>query len=452
MSAHHHEPILVTPFEGWFCDICRARPGPTAPRFRCPTCSDYDQCQGCHSDAAKAARHPHETLLVPCTGNEGRWFCVACLAAFSVLSGSGAHRPRYRCYGCGADLCGSCYASRREREHRVVPTMADVPWKHQHQLKMVTSPSFWFCNSCHTHGNASSDRWSKVLKILSAHQQVQMELGTAVFAVLKILLEADQAKPAPPPNCLVCEENPACQPLNLTCGHRLCQPCFLQYLQVALETGAFPCRCPECKTGAPAATGMDLYQSYIEPTVVISFCEDSANNMLNWGRDNPKNFAVRFNAQQLPAMIQQAPGTQNMRCSCPKCLSAIIGSEGPDVEPRVRCVNPTCATLFCRVCKVGWHFGSTCQQLQERAAQAAGRDEATQELLRRTTKRCPGCGAGITHFKDHGTFATAASATGPALAAHCFAPETVGVQCAQTAPQATVVQSVLAAKGVDNDP
>jgi hypothetical protein len=64
-------------------------------------------------------------------------------------------------------------------------------------------------------------------------------------------------------------------------------------------------------------------------------------------------------------------------------------------NPKLEC--PTCAAVSCLACKVAWHDGRTCADVQREQRLAAMPGEAAMEELARKEglKCCPGCGAWI---------------------------------------------------------
>lgn len=82
------------------------------------------------------------------------------------------------------------------------------------------------------------------------------------------------------------------------------------------------------------------------------------------------------------------------KANCPRCGMLAFGVTNLNLNT-TRCINPLCATIFCRVCKVPYHEGLPC-------APQPPAFEALQVVEDKTFKRCPGCSVAVTHYKGHG--------------------------------------------------
>lgn len=194
-----------------------------------------------------------------------------------------------------------------------------------------------------------------------------------------------------------------------------------------LKDGQFPARCPTCKVVSPGVTGKELQNTLVEPTFLLHlaaapvfagshFFLDVKPVFVDsdlWKGSDATEFVRRFNAQQLQHIVTISPtfrfntffikysSTSTVRATCPKCATLTIGGD-ETIEPCVRCVNPVCASLFCRNCKGVWHSGLTCQQntekvegnthLNVRSVYLLLAVDKTLELIQATAKHCPHCG------------------------------------------------------------
>ena len=169
----------------------------------------------------------------------------------------------------------------------------------------------------------------------------------------------------------------------------LCAECMSNYLQEQMqEVIRFPVKCPckPCTCGRTPCT--------CNPCTVI-VRPDVAREVLT-----EQERYHRFLEFHLRKVL--LPGKEATIVHCPTCKTRLMMDEATVHGQPVVCSQ--CLSQKCIDCGCNWHADLTCAEYQERNGQAARDDEgtrATEELLRRTSKRCPNCGEGICHYRGH---------------------------------------------------
>ncbi|KAH3743642.1 hypothetical protein Pelo_14950 [Pelomyxa schiedti] len=393
---------------GYRCDGC-GTPSTVDPILHCSLCN-YDMCPTCVT-ANMMCDNGHglkettlEKMAKVTVGYKRGFICNHCRSSFvdSSLPWGVKHKV-WHCDVCQYDLDEGCAGGLKK--WKTFPTLqcdnGHILFSRTHaQLKAETSDYTRgaICNRCRNDAvypvlhcaTCSYDLCSLCTSETLEQSQVPAKEVSPVITPEAALLAIKETP------CPICEEPARIKIAN--CSHQFCLECSIQTLQMVMGNGQFPGRCPTCKVQAATATGAELLQQYIEPTLLLSLLNVSFfRDSTLWKGTTAAEYIRRFNAQQLQYIITTSETNNHLRAACPQCSTIVVGGNSL-TEPCVRCFNPACAILFCRNCKIPWHRDLSCEQ---HTAQAA-RVEETEKLLKATSKPCPKCGSLISHYKSHG--------------------------------------------------
>jgi IBR domain, a half RING-finger domain/IBR domain/RING-type zinc-finger len=156
------------------------------------------------------------------------------------------------------------------------------------------------------------------------------------------------------PDCPICYcdvENP----VSFKCGHSYCQGCFDLYVESSLGSRSAPLSCATCNTK------IDL--SILRP--LQSFDELLSIAFANYVSSNPTLYSY---------------------CPTPDCPQIYqIGSAGTVVQ----CSE--CLTHICTFCKIEWHEGMSCEEVQEDRDPTSQEKKNVQLMSELGIKPCPRC-------------------------------------------------------------
>ena len=173
------------------------------------------------------------------------------------------------------------------------------------------------------------------------------------------------------PICMDALKDPIFQ---LTCGHALCEECVISYVTASVGAGTIDPGCVYV-SGDPGAFTM-CGEKYSEE-VISSLLQSDTTTLAKYSR--------------LKFLRENKNGRE-----CPKCEHLQIGKENNH-----EMVCDVCAHTYCFI-HGGAHTGKTCEAYEEEVAEETS---ATNELLERNSKPCPGCGiyvsksSGCNHMK-----------------------------------------------------
>ena len=179
--------------------------------------------------------------------------------------------------------------------------------------------------------------------------------------------------------CQICISNDAgdaARSFTGKCDHRCCSRCAERHIEAQLASVGPVVRC----IGKGCALPFD-------PAIVNAACD----------RARLANF---HKSQQMGEFIVSARGGNDTIAyePCPECStwSPFVSSDD-SAESTIRCMNMTCATMWCRRCKQRAHPHKQCADVV--LAKAL---QADVEFVSKTTKACPSCHIPIHHFRNHG--------------------------------------------------
>lgn len=222
-----------------------------------------------------------------------------------------------------------------------------------------------------------------------------------------IMEEAARHREEALPECPICADHKEkLFRTSYACSHEVCWDCLCSAIDVSLSSNGNTVRCPCCPFAVAAddvqASGSAEIQCI--PVKAFGFIDPFlfGQALKSHGTDKrtPKQALIceRFvrSGQMEPFISVEMSDKPPVKC--PFCDSWAIGRVGGDLV--ARCPNASCASLFCAQCKSAAHVGHTCEEAMGVAR--AKMDEKSEEYMRKVSKECPGCGAQITHFRDHG--------------------------------------------------
>jgi hypothetical protein len=184
-------------------------------------------------------------------------------------------------------------------------------------------------------------------------------------------------------------------------GHLLCKECAVGTVTAAVEAGQVPLRCcwePELQVASSAAASASASLQRCTETVG---CEVVAK--LVSSQALAASVQARFTKLLL---LSSLPARSRMHCPHAGCgaLIALDPEEGEETVLVQAC--PYCREGLCVVCRSASHDGRTCAEQQELLAARSVLEEQSQELILRTSKKCPVCpednAVFLTHYRGHG--------------------------------------------------
>ena len=176
---------------------------------------------------------------------------------------------------------------------------------------------------------------------------------------------------APSESCAVCMDDKRISemPIRITagCKHKaaLCKECLAQWLQSGLERTSWDrLKCPDC----PELLQHADMKRYANPPTFE-----------RWD-----SLATRTAAEALP----------NFRW----CLSATCTSGQIDDENCAKFKCKACSARHCIKHNVPWHRGETCDDYDRRNKQRKKDDKASEQMIKKTSKKCPECQKDVHKF------------------------------------------------------
>ncbi len=161
--------------------------------------------------------------------------------------------------------------------------------------------------------------------------------------------------------CAICfEQKNAQQFVTLSCHHQFCRPCLATLLQTASHDTSVRVRCPQCQ--API------------------------NDHDRRAITNDHRVLDRFEERATDEWIR----THAKYCPNPRCR--VIFESDPHNRMLVTC---RCGNHYCSQCLVNHPMNITCQAAAERARANNAEEQASNNLIRQTTKQCPQCHTAI---------------------------------------------------------
>ena len=206
------------------------------------------------------------------------------------------------------------------------------------------------------------------------------------------------------PECPMCAEKvERLHAVSFTCNHKICMTCLDNMILTTLKSTAAIVKCPCCRAGdehadAPesACVPKKAWQ-LIDPWLyhIASRTETilSASHSLALERFQKSKQILFFAGED-----QIYGGDKYKSCPACKTVTCALFQHGSIA----RCLNPTCAMLFCPRCESPSHLGRTCEQAMN--LERAKVDKVTEAAVSKTSKYCPNpyCKTPITHFHKHG--------------------------------------------------
>ncbi|KAK5658795.1 hypothetical protein OQA88_1607 [Cercophora sp. LCS_1] len=189
--------------------------------------------------------------------------------------------------------------------------------------------------------------------------------------VAEIFAEDESWLLAPTETCAICldEKRITDMPIRITkgCKHKpaLCKDCLKQWLQSSMERASWDrLKCPDC----PELLKYSDVKRYAA-----------------------KDTFDRYDTLATRAAVEMLP---NFRW----CLSPICESGQIDVDecPRFKC--QACPAKHCIKHNVPWHKGETCDDYDKRNKQRKKDDKASEQMIRKTSKKCPECKKDVHKF------------------------------------------------------
>ncbi|KAK3335482.1 hypothetical protein B0T19DRAFT_9775 [Cercophora scortea] len=175
----------------------------------------------------------------------------------------------------------------------------------------------------------------------------------------------------PTETCSVCMEDKKITelPVRITegCKHppTICKDCLKQWLASGLETGTFDrLKCPDC----PEILKYDDVQRYAT-----------------------KETFSRYDTLMTRAALKDIPNFY--WCMSTTCESGQIYR---GVCPEFKCA--ACKARHCVKHNVSWHEGETCEEYDRRHKQRKKDEKASEEMVKKTSKKCPECKKDVHKF------------------------------------------------------
>lgn len=175
----------------------------------------------------------------------------------------------------------------------------------------------------------------------------------------------------PTETCAICldEKRITEMPIKITkgCKHKpaLCKDCLKQWLQSSLERSSWDrLKCPDCPE-------------------LLKYSDMK--------RCASKDTFDRYDTLATRAAVEMLP---NFRW----CLSSTCESGQIDADecPKFKC--QACQAKHCTKHNVPWHKGETCEEYDKRNKQRKKDDKASEQMIKKTTKKCPECQKDVHKF------------------------------------------------------
>jgi hypothetical protein len=258
-----------------------------------------------------------------------------------------------------------------------------------------------------------------------ANLRMAIEASMRSFDEEKKRLEAE----ATAVKCCICEEpcvydHSKCK-MSYMCSHYLCTTCFLLNLKFEMEGGGGEAKlvhCPGCKGSSSSSSSsssqiptiipesaMGLVDPALMVTNLTKLVEGLQSGMTlsthNVNLEVAKRFQVLYFgfSMQLDPFIEytvmDTAGVKRKKCTLCNTFSSSIGVDASTGKKVYRCPNIKCASLLCLDCGMPSHIGRDCETAKKELATEA--DRVSEELIAKSTKKCPKCAKRITHFKNH---------------------------------------------------
>ncbi|XP_042493302.1 probable E3 ubiquitin-protein ligase RNF144A [Macadamia integrifolia] len=146
-----------------------------------------------------------------------------------------------------------------------------------------------------------------------------------------------------------------------SCSHLFCLDCISKYIEAKMEDNN------RAEVSCPASNS----NNRLDP---LSCCSILLAELFERWCDVLCEFIIqRFD--------------QNVYCPFPECSTLVLSECEGDINTRTECSN--CKKLFCFKCKIPWHVGFGCNEIEQLRDE---NDIPFGELLERNKwMRCPGC-------------------------------------------------------------
>eukprot|EP00884_Botryococcus_braunii_P001924 jgi/Botrbrau1/11732/Bobra.0195s0059.1 len=183
------------------------------------------------------------------------------------------------------------------------------------------------------------------------------------------------------------------------CGHKFCREGAREMALAAIRSGEFPVLCAVCKARSePPCEACESRRSQAASIEAAGGPEAStlpADWCCNLDGDLPFLLTLEEEEEYFSRSVRSASLKVKdlVPCPVPDCTGLAVAG-GTDMSPRLVC--NVCQHEWCGCCKIAWHLGKTCDDVERERGEAVAEKGMAQYRKSTRVVTCPTCGMGIT--------------------------------------------------------